>query len=461
MHKRLLFVLALFALSVVVVSPLMAQDDPLAGIDPTGQTITYWHEWASTQETAMDQIVAMFNEMNEYGITVEQQKFGAGSALPDAISAAITTGELPNIAGAAFVSAAQGWYLDEVLVPLDAYLNSPEWGFTEEELAQLDFGLIDTNRPAIAPFDGQLLAWPVGVSANVMSVNTSMLDQLREAGAIDFEGAPQTLEQFRAAACAANELTTADGGDVRGFAMRTAADELYSFIFSNGGYIFDEEANAYNFTNEKAIETLQFLQDLYNDSCAYFPEGGAFANTGEFSLGLNPFAIGSSVGVPFIQQPMDEAGLDIDWINTTVPYVEGSRSIVGFLRGVAIFDSTPEQNLASWLFIKFWATNPEAQRIWTEGAQYQPYNLTTREAINGSEFMTANPQYASFAEVLNSGEVRLANPPAHPRAGEISAIVAELYTNVTINGMDVAEAAADAEARANEIYEEVQADLEG
>lgn len=461
MHKRLLFVLTLFALSVIAVSPLMAQDDPLAGIDPTGQTITYWHEWANTQETAMDQIIAMFNETNEYGITVEQQKFGAGSALPDAISAAITTGELPNIAGNAFVSQSQGWYLDDVLVPLDAYLNSPEWGFTEEELAQLDFGLIDTNRPEISPFDGQLLAWPVGVSANVLSVNMSMLDQLREAGAIDFEGAPQTLEQFRAATCAASELTTPEGGDVGGFAMRAAADELYSFIFSNGGYIFDAEANAYDFTNEKTLETLQFLQDLYADGCAYFPEGGSFANTGEFSLGLNAFAVGSSVGVPFIQQPMDEAGLDIEWINTTVPYVEGSRSIVGFLRGVAIFDSTPEENLASWLFIKFWATNPEAQRIWTEGAQYQPYNRATREAINGSEFIEANPQYASFAEVLNSGEVRLANPPAHPRASEISALAAELYTNITINRMDVEEAAADAEERANEIYEEVQEDLEG
>ncbi len=461
MHKRMLFVLMLLVLGVMAVSPLLAQEDVLAGVDPTGQTVTYWNEWAGTQEAAMDQIVALFNESNEYSITVEQQKFGAGAALPDALSAAITTGEVPNIAGNAFVSSAQGWYLDDVLTPLDAYLDSPEWGFTEEETAQLDFALVDTNRPAIAPFDGQLLAWPVGVSANVMSVNLSMLNELRAAGAIDFEGAPETFEQFRAAACAANELTTANGGDVRGFAFRGSADELYSFVFSNDGYIFDEAADAYNFTNENAIAALQFLQDLYNDDCAYFPEGGAFANTGEFSLGLNPFAVGSSVGVPFIQQPMDDAGLEIEWINTTVPYTEGARSIVGFLRGVSIFTGTPEQNLASWLFIKFWATNPEAQQIWTEGAQYQPYNTTTRETVAASEFYTANPQYASFADVLSGGDVRLINSPAHPRANEISAITAELYTNITINGMDVAEAAADAELRANEIYQEVLADLAG
>ncbi|MBW4439341.1 MAG: extracellular solute-binding protein [Pleurocapsa minor GSE-CHR-MK-17-07R] len=461
MHKRLLFVLLLVVLGVLI-SPLSAQDDPLASIDPTGQTITYWNEWAGTQQTAMDQIVAMFNESNEYGITLEQQTFGAGAALPDALSAAITTGELPNIGGNAFVGTAQGWYLDDVIIPLDAYVDSPMWGFTEEERAQLDFALIDTNRPAIAPFDGQLLAWPVGVSANVMSVNMSILDELRAAGAIDFEGAPQSFEQFNQAACASTELTAPDGTTaVRGFAMRGSADEMYSFIFSNGGYIFDAATDAYNFTNENAIEAMQFLQDLYANGCAYYPEGGAFANTGEFSLGLNLAAIGSSVGVPFIQQPMDEAGLEIDWINTTVPYTEGSRSLVGFLRGVSIFAGTPEQNLAAWLFIKYWATNADAQRIWTEGAQYQPYNIATREAIAGSDFYTANPQYASFADVLSGGDARLQNPPAHPRSNEVSEAVATLYTNITINGMDVAQAAAEAEAAANTVYNEVKADLAG
>lgn len=455
MKKSLLLFIVLGIL--LTFGAVSAQDDPLANIDPSGQTVIYWHEWAGTQETAMDEIIRLFNETNEYGITVEQQKFGAGPGLSENISAAITSGELPNLSGDGFVGRAQGWYLDGVLVPLDAYVTSTTWGFTAEEAALIDESILAVNRPAIAPFDGQLLAWPVGVSANVLSVNLDMLAGLKEAGAIDFDGAPTTFDQFRAAACAAAELTTADGGDVGGFAIRGSTDEIYSFVYSNGGYIFDAEANAYNFTNEAAISAMQFLQGLYNDGCAYYPEGGGFANTGQFSLGLNAFAMGSSVGVPFIQGDMNNAGLDINWINTTAPWSDENRTVVTFLRGVAMFQGTPEQNLATWLFIKFWATNQEAQQLWTEGAQYQPYNSETAANIS-PDFLANNPQFASFAEALTT--TRLWSPPAHPRSSEIGEVVAELFANITVGGMDVAEAAAAAEARANEIYTEVLADLE-
>src|SRR5690606_30634729 len=139
-----------------------------------------------------------------------------------------------------------GYYLDGVLVPFDQFLESEVWGLSEEEAADLNFEVIDTNRPSISPFDGQLLAWPIGISGDVMSTNIDLLAQMNEAGLIDFEGAPTTFEQFRAASCAASELE----GVTAGFAGRPSGSELYSFILNFGGQIFDEEADAYTFTNE-------------------------------------------------------------------------------------------------------------------------------------------------------------------------------------------------------------------
>jgi len=448
-------------LALFIVSLTSAQDDSLAGVDPTGVTISYWHEWAGTQETGMDQIIEAFNSSNPYGITVEQTKFGAGSGVSDNVSAGITSGELPNITGDAFVSRAQGWYLDGVLVPLDAYLTHPEWGLSEEEMANINMDVLAINRPALPPFDGQLLAWPVGVSSNVKSVNVDMLNTLREQGVIDFEGVPTTFEDFRTAACAYDQLTSPDGSALNGgWAIRGSADELSGFVYSAGGTIFDEENDRYDFTNEGAITAMNYLQELYNDGCAYYAEGGTFANTGEFSLGLNMFAMGSSVGVPFIQGDMNNAGFDINWINTTGPWTEGNRTLATFLRGVAILQGTPEENLAAWLFIKYWATDPEAQRIWTESAQYQPFNSAI-PALLSEEFLSGNPQFTSFAEALADPDINIWSSPSHPRSGEISEILAELFSNITIGGMDVETAAAEAEERANEVYQEVLEDLEG
>lgn len=445
MKKHILLVMLLF--SALFVGSLIAAQGDIPEELSEGITITYWNEWAGSQETGMDQIVAMFNESNEYGITVEQNKFGAGTALGENISSAITTGDLPNLVGDGFVGNAQGWYLDSVLVPLDDYISHPVWGLSEDEMAVISQGALDINRPAIAPFDGQLLAWPVGISSNVLSVNMDMMAEL------GLDGAPANYNEFREAACGAAELTTADGAAVNGFAIRPAGDELFSFILNFGGYIFDEENNRYDFTNENAIAAMDFLAQLYADGCAYLPQGGFYSNTGEFSLGLNPFAAGSSVGVPFIQGDMDSAGLDINWINTAYPTNGDTSTIVTFLRGVAMFQGTPEENVATWLFIKYWATNPEAQQIWTEAAQYQPYNSETAANIS-PEFLAENAQFASFAEVLASDNVILWSEPAHPRSREITAIAAELYTSITVGGVDVSIAAAAAEEAANEVYQE-------
>ena len=447
-----------------------AQDGSPDAVDPSGVTITYWHEWDGAQGEGMDQIIANFNATNEWGIVVEQNKLGSSSAVADAVSASISSGDLPNITGNAFLNRAQGWYLEGVLVPLDAYVSSEVWGLDEMQAAAINSDVLDINRSALEPFDSQLLAWPVGISAQVMPTNLTLLAYLYETGAISFEGVPTTWDQFREAACAAANLedagpyadmiNNADLSETRGFAIGGGSSELVTIMLNFGGDVYDAEADAYVFTDDNSLAALQYVQDLYNDGCAFYPEGGSFANTNnELGLGFSPFATGSSVGTPFINGSMMSAGVEFDWVNVTMPWVEGERTLVAFLRGVSVLRGTPEENLASWLFIKYWATDPEAQRIWTESAQYQPYNFDTPGNLS-ADFLDANPQYSSFADVLADPEIQYYADPAHPQTFSIFDVISELYANITIGEMDVAEAAAMAEERANEIYEEALEELE-
>lgn len=418
---------------------------------PMGLTIDYWHEWDGAQAEAITLIIDDFNDNNEWGITVEQVYQGNTGGLLDQISTGIVSGELPNLSGAVFTNNAMGYYLDGVLVPLDAYMEHPVWGFDDMELENLNHGSLAINRVPFEPFNDQLLAWPVGMSANVLSVNLGMLEGLGH------DGPPTDLASFREVACAANELSGAAGEDVQGFPVRTNDNDMYSFIVANGGYIYDEMAGGYNFTNEKSIEVLQFFQDLYADGCAYIPDG-PYVNTADFAFGLNPMAVGSSVGVPFIKKDIDASGSDINWVNTTVPWSGDSRTLQVYQRSMGMWVSSPENQLATWLFLKHLAS-PASQVLWTEYAQYQPYTRAGLEGLS-EEFLTANPQFNSIREVLLDSGINLWSEPVLVGSDRVGPVVQEMIANITSGGMDVMEAAAAAEAEANEILAEAQEDME-
>ncbi|MAS33029.1 MAG: hypothetical protein CL610_03415 [Anaerolineaceae bacterium] len=451
--KQRLLILVLIATLMLGVGAASAQitEVEIPAELPEGITITYWHEWDGAQQEAIDIIINDFNENNEYGITVEQVYQGNTGGLQDQLTTGIVSGELPNLSGAIFATNAQSYYLDGVLVPLDPYYNDPTWGFGEEELADLNQDLLDINRISGEPFGGQLLAWPIGISANVLSVNLEML------GELGYENPPASFEEFREVACAANELTSADGGDVQGFPIRTSASDLYSFVVSNGGQMFDEETMQYDFTNEGFINTLQFFQDMYNEGCAYLPDG-PFVNTADFAFGLNPMAVGSSVGVPFIKGDIEESGSGIEnWVNTTVPWSEGNRTLQVYMRSIGMFVSSPEEQLATWLFIKHMASTA-SQVTWTEYAQYQPYTFSGLENLS-EEFLANNTQFGSVREILLGGDVNIWSEPTLASQPEVTPLVEELIVSVLTGGADVAEAAAEAEAEANEILEETMADM--
>ncbi|MCU0521768.1 MAG: hypothetical protein MUF84_13885, partial [Anaerolineae bacterium] len=48
-----------------------AATGPLAGVDPRGQTVVWWHNHSSSREEGLMEMVTEFNSTNECGITVE------------------------------------------------------------------------------------------------------------------------------------------------------------------------------------------------------------------------------------------------------------------------------------------------------------------------------------------------------------------------------------------------------
>lgn len=428
----LLCLIVVLALSLTAVS---AQED-LSAVDPSDQSVLYWHQYnGGAQQETINALIEQFNSTNEYGITVEGVAIGNYNDLRDQMNAAIISGELPNLV-AGFQSDALSYYQDDAAVDLNTYFNDATWGFTEEDLATLNQGIFDVN--VFEDYEGVRLAFPNQVSANVMVTNLTMLS---EAG---ISAAPQTFEEFEAAACA-----IAEGEATEGFPIVADASQFESLVASFGGVIF--ENGAYTFTSEAVVSALELYKRLYDAGCAYIPEA-QFGNTADFAIGLNPMAMTSTAGIPFIQGDMAEAGYEVDWGISTTPFTEGNQTLQVYVPSIIMVPSTPEQELASWLFLKFLAS-AEAQVTWASATGYFPINTAANEQLG--DYESTNPFFAQANALLNNPDVKVYSAPQELSYNAVRGLIAEAIADITTNGRDVQEVAAELEAEANTTHQDM------
>ena len=90
-----------FAILLLLPAMALAQDGAYEGVDPSGQTVVYWHQYSddSTQANTMSALIEDFNSSNGYGITVEALHQGHYGTIEDLMNTAILSGELPQFGG--------------------------------------------------------------------------------------------------------------------------------------------------------------------------------------------------------------------------------------------------------------------------------------------------------------------------------------------------------------------------
>lgn len=371
---------------------VVADDGPLAGVDPTGQEIVWWHEHGGSREERMIPLIEEFNETNACGITVNPQNQSSYNDIRDKVNASISAGELP----AAFLVGYQNdqafYQLNDALVNMDNYINDDVWGLSQEDHdAYYDSFLSQGVHPT---YDNQRLGFPPNRSMEVIYYNQTWLEEL------GFDGPPTTPEEFRDMACAGAE----DRGDgTGGFIINTGASSVASWTFAFGGNVLSEDGTGYNYSGDATVEAMAFVKDMADDGCAYvFTEGYPDP---EFGARRAIFTMGSTSGIPFyeeaIQAVAEEEGREPDeWGITAIPHTtdEPVQNIYG--ADVMIARTTPEQQLASWIFIK-WFTTPEIQARWVEISNYFPTRRDTAEYLEG--YTEENPQWGTGLDLLEYG----------------------------------------------------------
>jgi multiple sugar transport system substrate-binding protein/sn-glycerol 3-phosphate transport system substrate-binding protein len=354
----------------------------LEDLHPEGQVITYWYYHTDEREAALLAMVDEFNATNEWGITVQGEYAGRRDEIETRILSAIPTGEVPHLIEVYPYEAATYAALGG-LVDLTPYVESGTWGIEEEE----DLLPFVMDTAALPQLEG-MYALPTGRSMELLYYNVDWLNEL------GYENPPHTWEEFREMACAAS-------GDsaTYGYALSIDALTFIHMLVNWDGQFIQLDPPMYTFATSEGGAVLTFLQELVEEGCVVI-EAEPYGDRAAFGAGEILFAAGSTSELPAFRRAVAEQG-GFNWSISTFPTsLESPRPAI-YGSNLAIFETTPREQLAAWLFIR-WFIEPYQQARWAQASSYLPVRSSTVDRLE--DYLATDPMYEKSFEFLLSYE---------------------------------------------------------
>ncbi len=405
--------------------------DKWANIDPTNAEVVFWHTYQGTRGAAFEAIITEFNATNLYNITVTEERAGDLDALFNATLSVLPSEERPNLVVAYQNHTAT--YLDFArgsVVDVQSLIASPIWGLGDEDDLIDEFFLADRTYPYA---EGQYGIAP-NRSMSVLYINQSWLAEL------GIESLPASPQQFREVACQAVEQSYTFGTTPAiGYALRIEASVLASWVLAFGGDVFSEDDLTYQYDSAEAVQAVEFLQQLVEAGCARVVEG-VFEDQAAFARGQALFTVGSTAGIPFYQRAIND-GSSFDWTVGPVPHttVDPVQNVYG--PSVSILHTSEEEDLASWLFMKFYLQEqPQVQ--WAEATGYYPVRDSAVQSL--SDYRSIYPAYDDAFGL----QVFVKVEPAVPDYETVRGFAEAAFRDI-LNGADVQERLSALNAAAN------------
>lgn len=421
-----------------------AADGPLAGVDPRGQTIVWWHNHSGSREEQLLPLIDRFNNENDCGITVQAENQGSYNDIRDKVNASAAAGEQPAALVVGYQNDQAFYQLNNSLVDLNPYVDDATWGLTEDERNDFYSGFF--NQSIHPAFDNQRLGFPPNRSMEVLFYNQTWLEEL------GYEGPPNTPDEFREMACAAAE---ANGDGTGGYILRDDASAVAAWTFAFGGDVLTEDGTGYVYDGQATIDAMTFLKGMYDDGCAYFFTEG-FPNP-EFAARRAIFAQGSSSGIPFYASDVatvaDENGTPPDvWGVSAIPHTTTDPVQNVYGGDIMITNTTPEQELAAWIFVK-WFTTPEIQAEWDKISGYFPTRQSTTDFLG--DYIQESPQWGQAVDLLPYSYYE-------PQLISYQSVrdAAQAAFNEIMQGADIESTLADLTQTANELQDELMAEIQ-
>ena len=397
-------------------SPSPAVD--LEAVDPQGQEVVFWYQHQRARERALLEMIADFNRTNPHGIRVRGEFAGSYGDIYNKMVVGLQGGSVADLV-VAYQNQAREYLLADGIVDLTPYMASPKWGLTREAAADYVQAFLRQDR-----IGGRQIALPPNRSIEVLYYN---IDWLRELGAAE---PPATWEEF-ARLCRAARDRPFSGSSARarslGFVLDEDASRLASMTFSRGGDFLDPDGASYRLDNPETAASLRLMQTLASEGAVEMM-GEPYGDQTAFNVGEALFMLRSTSGLPFVQEGV-ASGAGFDWGVAAPPQV-GPEPVVNFYgASVSVCRTTPERQLAAWLFLK-WFTGPPQQARWVKASNYFPSRRSTGPLL--ADYLERNPRYASAYRLLEYGKTE----PSLPGYQAVRRLISSTVVRV-VQGADV------------------------
>jgi multiple sugar transport system substrate-binding protein len=363
--------------------PLPRFDD--VADDLSGTQIEFWYVWDRYGVDPYQEMVIQFNATNDYDVTVAAINQGGYGVLAGEMESAFGYDEMPDIA-MAYNYQYLGWdSLGEVTVDLTPYLTDVVFGLDEDAIA--DFYPVFWEHDLVGDHRYGLPAQRAGT---LLFYNKTWAEEL------GFDAPPQTPDEFKQQACAA----AAEHGDgTGGWFINTNTAGMTSWLYAFEGEI-ESGAGGYDFDTDEVAAAFDFLYDLIlqTPSCAWYP-GHSYPND-EFASRKGLFYSSSIVGIPYQLDAFEAAGNDDIWVPIPYPGVDGDPVITAYGPSYVVVKSSPEEQLASWIFLKY-LLESDNQAFVVEATGGFPISRSTVALLDDTEI--ANAQWLAAVELLKYG----------------------------------------------------------
>lgn len=315
-----------------------------------GLEIVFTHPWTGEMSQEIEKLVDQFNQTNEYHIFVSVSYPGSAQQVFQHSEAGLQIGQAPQVVVAPIEELAY-WYKMENLITLDGYQNDIEYGLSTDMIKDFlplfwDQDILDEHR----------LGLPISRNANFLVQNTSWSKEL------GFDIPAMTPQLFRLHTCKARDELLQDNdwrnNGLGGWIVQQDDYTILSWLNTYQLADFPVTEISYPFDQAATLDAFTFLRALFDEACAWNARNPTpyeyFANRQALYISADIFDLEP------IQKTLNLVENEDKWQVVPYPDKKGKPEIFTHGDSLGILKSSPAQELASWLFIR-WLSMPEQQ----------------------------------------------------------------------------------------------------
>ena len=311
--------------------------------------IRFLHPWTGETGQMITRMVDQFNQTNEYGIFVIEIAPGSTGLVQDKFRELMLNNLTPEVLVASSSNLMRLDTLYNNVVDLNSYVQSGKYGL--EEHAQSDFLPAFWNESLNS---GKRFGVPAQRTSEMLFYNVTWAKEL------GYKSPPSTWEEFRQQSCAANASMQKDSDSINdglgGWIINTAPMTTLSWLHTFGSD--PTGMAAIQFTSDGSLEAFTQLLKLQTDTCAWvsrLPQPYDY-----FTNRQALFYSGSMEDLRTQEKNNTRLESKDEWTVISYPSESGLPFLLTEGLDYGITTSTPEKQLAAWLFVE-WLSVPEQQ----------------------------------------------------------------------------------------------------